>query len=90
MFFFKFGQIGALGKLNPEGLEPLNIRKDWSVHDGDMGEPLRTYKGYFVQEQKNNCRAGSSHLHGIGAYAPLKHHSSATLSFSPSHIIYRR
>ena len=31
--------MGALGKLNSEGLEPPNIRKDWSLQFGEMGVP---------------------------------------------------
>ena len=37
--FKKIGQIGALGKFNSEGLEPPNIRKNWSLQFGNMGVP---------------------------------------------------
>ena len=33
----KIGQIGALGKMNSEGLEIPNIRKYWSLQFGEMG-----------------------------------------------------
>ena len=40
--FFKFGEIGALGKLaklNSERLEPPNFRRDWSLPFGEIGAP---------------------------------------------------
>ena len=39
LLFCKFGEIGALRKINSEGLEPPNFRRDWSPQFREIGVP---------------------------------------------------